>query len=468
MIEKKGEFMKIKLALCAFLAGNLIFASGCTQSVVSYHQAEKKYFDNIKTTAESVISENEQALSAPLQADIDLSLPEEGFSDISLHIDNITEDENAYGILKIGVNEYDINVEYWINEAESKAFALLPDISEIYALFDYSEYLPEQYYQDVSSDILSVLEKTSEVYFEVAGEPEIVNEQEIKVNDIVCTADKINVHLDSVSLAKITKSFFSNMVENANIAEMLCRMTGYEEQDELFSDEGYIEFIRNLDDIISGAESNEAAFDMNVYLNGDDIIGREITFSNPAELEMTEDFTNIVFNMYEIPTENGQIITYIDLNTDDEDLTLTLKDVRNGDEHSGSLNFSDYGEGYAVNYDGVTISEELFQGTVKITSVSDPQLAATIRLKTEEKTKLMEITVSDICTIKIALKPSELTLKEFPNPADGEYVDIFSEAENLENSSETMKTLLNDITEYVTKNFIPEDVANENEIGIDQ
>ncbi|MCM1062766.1 MAG: hypothetical protein NC452_21195, partial [Eubacterium sp.] len=100
-------------------------------------------------------------------------------------------------------------------------------------------------------------------------------------------------------------------------------------------------------------------------------------------------------------------------------------------------------------------------------SANIPQFNETIvELKTEDNTKLLEINVSELYTLNIALKPSKLTLKEFPTPTEGKYVDIFSEMENLDDPSEALKTLLNDIVEYFTENFIPEDVPNISDIDI--
>ncbi|MDE6579240.1 MAG: hypothetical protein K2K41_01745, partial [Ruminiclostridium sp.] len=189
-IKKRFNPLAVIIPVCvaviAAVAVLLVFLLNQTD----YKKSEKKYFDNLFSTALS--SAEEQEINAkPQKVSLNFQSPLSNLTGNILDISNIdfvfdeaVKGKDLYNTASFKMGDMDINAEYWFNNAKKTALLALPQISDIYLMLDangtenegntadYSEYVR------VFSEVLS---KTADTYFEVIGDVEVEKDQSFVV-----------------------------------------------------------------------------------------------------------------------------------------------------------------------------------------------------------------------------------------------------------------------------------------------
>lgn len=439
-------------------------------NTVSYRKAEEKYFNGIYNSflnhAEGAEEKSKNIVPAQLEANITsplsgtMNIVNIDLSNIYLSLNTAVQGGEIYNNLYISSGGTDINAEGWIDREKKSVLVLLPDISDIYAYAEASATAaesaqPSEYIKAFGE----VFNKTSESYFELIGEPEIVKDQEFTINETVYTADKYVIHLDGIQTAKIKKALIDNLIENDKTAEILCKQMGYENKEKLLADEKIKEELDRLNTIIESTQTDYPSLDMTVYIKNKAIIGRDavITFSEPSEDAETD--SQAFFKLFEIPTDKGSL-TYLYYKKGSTETLVTCEDEASAADknvHGGKLSVS-YGDNtYTVNYSEFAVTDELFQGKATIVSEKDPALTAAVELKTENDKKQFTLSVPNIITATVTLTtPSELLYKGIPALSEGEYADFSDYTHDKEyNRSDAeaaaVEKLNSDISGYILK-----------------
>lgn len=440
---------------------------------VSYRKAEENYFGGIFSDLLNAADglSAEKLSPSPTQINVSLTSPlgkaaGVDISDITLRLDTAMMGESIYCNSVIEAGKAFLYADGWVNRENKNIIILFPEISDIYAYYDYSS--AEEEANGASEYIKAygnVLSKASEVYFELTGEPEPIKEQEFTVNETSYTADKYVIRLDGVQLAKIEKALIDNLIENEKTAAALCKKMGYDNRELLLSDEKIKGELDRIGAVIEGSQTDSSVLEMNVYIKNKAIIGREIFFTDSqdtetdGQTERTEQAekkarNGVVLTFFEIPTDKGSVTHAYFKDADGKETALTCEDEESKSAHSGKIVLSYADNIYTVNYSDFALTEELFRGKATLTSANDPALAAAMELKTENGVKRFGLSVPNIITATAEIKPSELIFKEPHTPADGEYADFSGytndkEYKPTELSAYASEKFKNDISRYV-------------------
>lgn len=423
---------------------------------ITYRKAEENYFGGLMQNCLELKNSFFKDKS-PVKADITFSVPAAGMigidaSEAAFTADTVKEGDKFYTAVSAAVGKESFTAESWA-DFENKTFAVLfPEISDIYlCLNDFADYT------EIFNDIIV---KTSDVYFELVGEPEPEKNTVFTVKDSSFKADRYVIHLDGVQLAALERSLLVNILSNDEAAAVLCRVTGCETKEELVEDEKMKAVFNELEQIITGEKKNTACLDMNVYVRDKTVIGREIIFTgtdgegtNAADPSDTDTADRTILNIYEIPDGNQTLTHIYFVNPEKNEIyikgtrTLARKNV-----YSGKTTFS-YGENtLTVNYTDLAVTEGLFQGKISAVSESSPALAATAELKTDGDKKLFNLSVPNIVNIDATITPSEIVYKEMPEIFEGEYAELpFDNG----NKSETTEKFKGDFSEFIGKLMNP-------------
>ena len=439
-------------------------------NTVSYRKAEENYFGGIYKSllshAESAEEKSKNIASSQLEVNITsplggtLDIADVDLSNIFLRLDTAVQGGSIYNTLDIVSGKITENAEGWIDREKRSALVLFPGISDIYAYAEDSSASSEA--AEPSEYIKAFGEvwiKTSENYFELIGEPEIVEDQEFTINETAYTADKYVVHLDGIQTAKIEKALIENIIENEKTAEILSKQMGYENKEELLADEKINKELDRLNEIINGAQTDYPALEMTVYIKNKAVIGRDmvIAFSEQPENEETDSQAH--FKLFEIPTDKGNL-THLYVKNSSTEITVTCEDEAGGADkniHEGKLSVSYGGNTYTAGYSEFAVTEELFQGNAVIVSEKDPALTAAIEMKTENGIKKFTLSVPNVVAATVELTtPSDLLFKEMPALSDGEYADFSDytyneEYSRSEASAAAVEKFGSDINKYILK-----------------
>ncbi|MBD5104523.1 MAG: hypothetical protein HDT47_06635 [Ruminococcaceae bacterium] len=444
------------------IAAVVVFVLLMLNKPVSYQEAEKNFFGGLFSAAE----QTEDAVYGQLGSEkltVDFSTPLGDLagidlSEYKLEIDTASGETAAYAIVKAMLGEdINLNAEMWLDRAGSQNYILLPEISDIYLMQDYSDSTQTaEDYADYAESLQEVFEKTSEVYFEIVGDPEVERNVEFTVSNVTYTADRTVIHLDISQLATIVKAFVENMAENSKTAELLCRIGEYDTVDEMR--EALKEFADTLQESIDGTGDADGALDMVVYIKNNTVIGREIVVSDYGIDE------KLFFDLYQIPTENGENGYFRFKNTDADsyevsELTFSYNDEAEGDLHRGTLSLDvtedDETVSVKASYNSLSFAEESFGGAIDITLKNNQQsdfmdiggqtdYSVKIDLAKETDKKAINITVPNICTVRLVSEPSDLEFKSVPSPDPSKIAVINGDFEE----SDALEQFLDDLLNY--------------------
>lgn len=446
------------------IAAVIVFVLLMLNKPVSYREAEKNFFGSLFSAAEQTENSISQNLGAE-KFTADFSMPfgdmlGMDFSQIRLEMDTASGETAAYSLIKAMLGETDLTAEMWLDRAGGANYLYFPEISEIYAMLDYTQSLEDSTdYNDYSEGLQAVFEKTADTYFEIVGDPETEKNSSFDVNGVTYTADKAVINLKISQVAAVCKAFLENMAKDPRTADMLCKIGEYDSLEEMRAD--LLDMTDELQKSIDGEYDATGAFNMTVYMKNNTVIGREIVVSD------YETSSSMSAELFQIPTEKGEN-GYFHFNDFEggQELSLSYNDETEGDFHSGNIAFDmtdvDYYNSIAASlkasYTDISFTEESFGGKMDITLNYSEQadvisidnqnsFNVNIVFGKEGDRKTINITVPNICTINLTSEPSDLEFKSVPNPAPDKIAVISGDSE----SSEAAEQLMDDILNY----FIP-------------
>ena len=448
-IKKKFNPLAVIIPVCvaviAAVAVLLVFLLNKTD----YKKSEKKFFDNVFSTALSSAEEQESSAN-PQKVSLNFQSPLSNLTGNILDISNIdfifdgaVKDNNLYNTAGFKMGDIDINAEYWFNTAKKTALLSLPKISDIYLMLDAngteneSNTASSSEYIRVFSEVLS---KTADTYFEVIGDVEVEKNQDFVVGIKTYTADKSEIHLNAQQIAKIIRAFYNNLLNNEEAVKLLCDSLGYENKDELKDALDKVMDFETLEK--AETEENYPWFvDMTVYMRNKEIIGRNVA--------ITVNEKKCGFEFYEIPTQNGNV-SFVSASKDGKTLfSVNNEDNANGDIHNGTVEFKVNGNEAALSYSDFAVTDTLFQGKADFSIKNNPAFAASLELKTEGDVKTTTITVPNIFTMTVKVEPSSLEYKEEPQLSDSQLA-VISNNENSE-VGENFNKFMKDIYAYINQ-----------------
>lgn len=445
------------IALVTAAAVLLIFMLNKTD----YKKSEQKYFTDMFDRVLSV-AEKKEANPDPQTVSINFQSPLDNImgnildiSNIDVKYDTAVNGKNIYGITSFKMGDIDLNSEYWFNGGESYLMLFLPDISDIYLKAEIGTELKKSSIPE-ASDMLRVFKdvcsKTSDTYFDIIGEPEVLKNQEFKVGGKTYTADKTVIHLDSVQCATLVKAFYTNILDNEEAVKMICDLYSLENKEEL-QKRLYDEFhIAEIESVINGQSGANAYLDMTVYLKNKNIIGRQIQTNST-------DNRKSVLELYNIPTEAGSV-KYVTAGGDsynyesDADEYKTFFTVLNEDTvknniHSGTAVISVNDNEINISYNDFAVTEKLFQGTASLSVKDNPGFEASMELSTNDTVKTAVIKIPNIFTLTVTAQPSALQYKDAPSPSDDKLAVLNSEEEYWNN--EQFEKFAEDVSKFINK-----------------
>lgn len=456
------------------IAAVVVFIILMLNKPASYREAEKNFFGSLFSAAgqtEELVSDN--LGSEKLSVDFSTPLGELSGIDLSqykLEIDTANGDDAVYALINAMLGEeMNLSAEMWFDSAQGKSYIFFPEISDIYAVIDSSKTVEEpKDYSRYSESLNKVIEMTSEVYFEVVGDPVTEKNAQFTVNGTTYTADKAVVHLDISQLATVCKAFLENLSENADTADMLCQMGGFDTLEEMR--EEIKELTDRMQESIDGTGDANGAFDMSVYMKNNTVVGREIIIS---DYELNEKIYIDLYHISDEAVKNGYFRFMYD--TDDEyalhQLTFAVTDNTTGNIHSGNISLEiDDGEfdnsitAIKASYNDLSCTEDSFGGVINLsisggersdlTKLSGmSEISAVVNLLKDGEKKIVSVTVPNICTVNFTLEPSELTFKAVPSPAPGKTAVISGDTDD---NYEAFGQLMEDFSDY----FFPDYGSN--------
>lgn len=428
----------------------------------SYEKSEKKFFSDIRNSVLSSVDETQQKVNSEPQAlSLDVTLPNEfasylgGISNVGFEVDAIGKDNNVYGTSSFSLGDAKIDFECWIDNAGKIIYMFLPEASDIYLKVDTSEIVDDTSansektvdYDKLAEALLNVVDKTSDLYYEEIGDVKTEKNQEFTIETDTYSADKAVIHLNAAQMAKIVSAFRDNLLADDEAMNLLTDACGYESVDELKNEINETFNKEKLDTIIAG-EANSAAFDMNVYMKNNQIVGREITVTN-------DDLEKMDFDFFDLPADNGEEIVYLRVyseDSDDVDVKLYIKNKEENKANSGTASLSVNGEAFNVSYNDLAVSNELFQGTITASMEGEAAFTANVELKTEGETKTIAVKIPNICTITASLKPSDIQFKDLPSDSS-KFAEISAEGDNYDD--ENFQQFTDDLYNYLEQVLEP-------------
>lgn len=415
-----------------------------------YRKAEESYFSNFYNALASSSEEAKKELENPekLTVEVDTTLDRVTGVDLSkilLEMNTASKEGSTYADISFSMDDLNLNVESWINTADSTIHLFLPEISDIYAKIDFNKALEsdgeysfdEEKILKAYSDILS---KTAETYFELVGEAKPQQNQEFYLEGKSFKADKVEIHLDSKQIAQLVEALIKNIGENEDFIDFISEASG---EDADFIKDSLTDINSEIEDI----ENSGIQFAMTVYMKKNVIVGREI--------KLYDNKNDAAISIYNVPTDNGNLVSFSISSESDEEMqaSFLLEDSKNGDAHSGEAKLVFNDNEINASYEDLAVTDTLFRGKINLSLKNEPAFAAEINLKTEGENKIAELKIPNICNVTITSGPSDISYKELPNVSEDKIADITSD-----NSDGTaLMQLIQDISEYFAEFAVPDE-----------
>lgn len=395
----------------------------------NYQKAERKYFNDMfakalssAETVENTENYKPKSVTVDVQTTLDRITSAVDISNINFKNASAIKDNNIYNLTEITVGEKNISVEAWMDNAEEIIYMYFPEISEIYGKVNLNDIInqfktrEEQTKKADYSELMrvfgDVISKTSDTYFEIIGDPEIIKNQDLFVGEKIYTVDKTVIHLNASQIATIVKALYNNFFDNEEAVKLSCDLYGFESEAEIRNalDEKYL--IKELDKIIDG-EEHASAIDMTVYMSKNNIIGRDIVITN-------DDLDQITISFYDMPTDNGNV-KYFGIESSDSQknvISFLSEDSVKDEAHTGKVVFTADDQELTLDYNDFVITDKLFRGEASLSIKSQPAFSVNLKLSSEGETRNAVLTVPNICTINVKIEPSTLEYKELPQLSD--------------------------------------------------
>lgn len=411
-----------------------------------YKGAEERFISQMLGGMSSTLSETEKVSSEPQSITVSFEASNSqitdyiGISDITFTAETAVKNEDIFAHMSLAAGDSLFNGKFWFDKDSSSFLMVLPEISSVYLQASVAADVDAQEPQidpDKAMKVLNdIIAKTAETYFEVVGDTKIVSGQELTLNGTVYKADKVEIKLDKVQIATVSKAFLENLVNNDDAMDILCAYYGKDEEEvlEILEIEDAID---DLEDIIEECDGSEGSFEMTVWMQGGNIIGRDIVIVNSYG-----DTGELSF--YQIPVSEG-CITYVEVLPDD--FRCLIEDKVNGELHSGTVTVSDGDEEVTAEYKDLAVTDKLFQGEAKVVVTGSEAFEITAELKAEGDTKTVLISVPNVCRVTVTAEPSQLSFEDMPQLSAGEVAVIDGDEDMYED--EAFNQFLNDVMVFM-------------------
>lgn len=427
--------------IAAVVVTLIIFLSGSR----GYKGAEKKYFTQMIKGFSSSMSEASDQAKEPQLVTVSFDASNSqiadyiGFSDVTVTAETASKGDNIYALMSLEMGKEFIEGQLWYDEKKGEVMMRLPDISSIYIQASLSDSYGQDSLIDTEAALdafADIISDTMDTYFEVVGDTEVDKGNSFHVGRESFTADKAKIKLTEAQVAVITKAFLENFINNDEAMDILCAYLD-EDEDDVIEMLRIDESIDYLEDIIDDAdEYSEVIFEMTVWIQGSNIVGREVELTSPYG------YTAAEFAFYHVPTSNGTV-TYFEMG---DEFEIMCRDEVNGKLHSGSVTVTSYEtEVMEMEYEDFAITDKLFQGEATIEFYGYNAFEVNLELETVGKTKEINVSVPNVCKVKVTSEPSKLKFEDMPNPSHGQVLSIDSSGDYDE---EAMEEFLNDIYSY--------------------
>ena len=432
----------------------------------NYRKAEQNFFNNTFGTALS--SADNAASKIKNQAEslkIEFESPS-GSLDIpnfSAKIDTAPKGDNTYTEISFSMDDMDLDIQGWIDSAAETVHIYFPEISDIYAKYDLGKMMSQISEQSISSNIdydkyydsmERICGKVADKYFELVGDPEIDKNQSFNLEGQIYNADKCVIKLDSKQLIQLIEVLFEAITEDDELIGLIADASdGEYSASEIRSELNQL--LDNLDDSLDALDENDFSLEMTVYMKKNNIIGREIKIK-------VSGLSAVNLSFYDIPTNEGRVVAFktgSDLLSligsmsstygDDTamlpmmsvsngsnvnalaflDMTFILEDKSKGDVHSGKATF-EMGSVFSaeLKYNDLALTEVLCQGTATLTVSDMPAFGVDLELSKHGDDKVIELDITNVCTVTVTEGSSDLKYKELPNIPSNKLAEIDPES----------------------------------------
>lgn len=416
-----------------------------------YKGAEEKFMSQMFGGLSSAMSETEKVSGTPQSVTVSFEAANDQITDylelpdITFTAETAVKGEDIYAHMQLALDDSIINGKLWFDGENSNVLMLLPEISSIYLqanIIADEDDQEEQIDVDKAMKALNdIVTKTMETYFEVVGDTEIQGGQTLVLEGNSYTADKVDIKLDSAQFATVVKAFLVNLRSNDDALEIIGGYYGMSKAEVLAElDDNFP--IETLDEVIeSNGEDSEVSFNMTVWMQGGNIVGREVL--------ITDDYgdTEAEFNVYQISDSDGTV-TYFEI---PDEFKVVDTDKVSGELHSGTLTMTDGYDEITVKYYDMAVTDKLFQGEARIIVAGSEAFEATVELGTEGDTKTMLVAIPNVCRVTVTAGPSQLSYEDRPQPSAGEVAVIDSDGDFYED--EAYEQFMNDVFGYLLGDF---------------
>ena len=431
------------LAVAAIVVLLIILFSGKG----GYKGAEEKFMSQMFGGLSSAMSETEKISETPQSVTVSFEAANDQITDyfelpdITFTAETAVKGEDIYAHMRLALDDSIINGKLWFDGENSNVLMVLPEISSIYLqanIIADEDAQEEQIDVDKAMKALNdIISKTMETYFEVVGDTEIQGGQTLVLEGKSYTADKVEIKLDSAQFATVVKAFLESLRSNDDALEIIGAYNGMSKAEvlEMLDDNFPIE---TLDEVIeSGGEDSEVSFNMTVWMQGGNIVGREVL--------ITDDYgdTEAEFNVYQL-SDNDGTVTYFEI---PDEFKVVDVDKVSGELHSGTLTMTDGYDEVTVKYYDMAVTDKLFQGEARIIVAGSEAFEATVELGTEGDAKTVLFAIPNVCRVTVTAGSSQLSYEDRPQPSAGEVAVIDSDGDFYED--EAYEQFMNDVFEYL-------------------
>ena len=411
-----------------------------------YKGAEQKYFSQMFDRFNSALSQASDKAAEPQLVTVDFDASNSqiadyiGFSNIAFTVETASRGDSIYAQMSFELGKELISGKLWYDDENGEVMLQLPDISSIYLkaiLGTDDAQSPQIDTEKALRALSSVVSQTLDTYFEVVGETEIESGKDFRVGRETFTADRVRIKLDEAQLAVITKAFLENFINNNDVMDILCAYLDMSKND-IIDMMGIDYAIDQLDDIIDDSdEYSDTVFEMTVWMQGGNVVGREVELIDNSGRTAGE------FAFYQVPTSNGSVTCFEIPDT----FEIINRDEVRGELHSGYLTVSSSGYDVVnVEYKDLAATDRLFQGEATIELMGYNAFEINLELESVGDTKEITLSIPNICKVKISSEPSKLQFEDMPNTSQGNVLIIDSSG-NYDES--TLKKFMEELYSYL-------------------
>lgn len=432
-----------------------------------YRKAEQNFFNNTFGSAMSSANNTANKLKNEAESfEIDFKASS-GALDVPsflAKIDTAPNGDNTYTEISFSMDDVNLGIQGWIDSAAETVHIYFPELSDVYVKYDIGKLMSQLSEQSVNSDIdydkynealERVMTKVSDKYFELVGDPEIDTNQSFNLEGASYNADKCVIKLDAKQLTQLIETLFEAIIDDDELLELIADASdGQFSKSEIRSE--LKNLLNNLEDSFSEIDEDDFSLDMTVYMKKNNIIGREIKIK-------VSGLSAVNLSFYDIPTSDGRVIAFktgsdllslMNMGSSSSansealaflDMTFLLEDKVKGNVHSGTATF-EMGSQFSaeLKYTDLALTENLCQGSATLTVSDMPAFGVDLELSKDGDKKVIELDITNVCTLTVTEGPSSLKYKELPDIPSNKLAEIDPE-KYPEYYDEALQQLIEDL-----------------------